>query len=102
MRGKVAAIPGTAWVQRGPEILTRDVGDEVLLTSEARSEVDVLKGTAAEVWRLLEEPIVVADLVGLLAEAYSADPAVVEADVDALLARLSEIGAVQVLADADD
>lgn len=60
-----------------------------------------LRGTAAVIWRALDQPITIADLVRELADVYGAAPEVVEADVEGLVDGLARIEAVQVFADAD-
>ena len=56
--------------------------------------VILLPGTGAIVWDLLEEPATLTELVATLAEAYEADPAVVDHDVRTLLGELETLGAV--------
>ena len=70
---------------RSPAALTRSVGDQVLLASADRDEVDVLSGTASVVWRLLEEPRTLGGLVEMLSAAYRAPRDVIGVDVRALL-----------------
>ncbi len=51
-------------------------------------DFDRLSGTAAAVWRLLEEPRTVAELVGTLGARYGSPPAEIERDARALLQEL--------------
>jgi hypothetical protein len=69
--------------------------DAVVLLPPAAPEPVSLAGTAALVWDLLAEPASVSELVDALAEHFGDDPARITRDVDALLARLSDLGAVE-------
>jgi hypothetical protein len=42
--------------RRSPDVLWRNVGPEVLLTRPRIETTEVLSETAAQVWRLLEDP----------------------------------------------
>jgi hypothetical protein len=75
---------------RSSSALSRQVGDETLVTRVDRESLDVLAGTAGHIWRLLEQPRTVAELVEILAGHYRADPERIRRDVDRLLEDLVE------------
>ncbi len=76
-------------------VLWRYVGREVLVGLPSGEGVEVLAGTAGHVWRLLADQPTLAQLSGLLGEAYGAPREVVAADVGALLEELCSRGFVE-------
>jgi hypothetical protein len=83
--------------RRAQGVLSRRYADEVLLASMDRDGCEGLSGPATDVWNLLESPRSLADLVGALAPGYSASPALIAKDVDALITTLRERGFVEEL-----
>jgi hypothetical protein len=81
-------------VQRSPHVLWRVTLDTVILLPPALDEPIALAGTGPEIWELLAEQRRVGDLVDTLAQRHGADTAVVREDVEALLRRLTKVGAV--------
>ena len=84
---------GAVW-RRRDDVLWRRSLDAVILLPVGVEDPVTLPGTGASVWDVLETPASLTELVEVLADAYDADPAVVEHDVRALLAELEELGAV--------
>jgi hypothetical protein len=80
--------------RRRDDVLWRRSLDAVILLPVGADDPLTMPGTGAAVWDLLEEPASLAELVVILAEAFDADPAVVEHDVATLLAELEDLGAV--------
>ena len=80
---------------RSSSALSRQVGDETLVTRVDRVSIDVLAGTAGHIWRLLEQPRTLAELVEVLGGDYRADPERIRRDVDRLLEDLVERGWVK-------
>ena len=81
--------------RRREDVLWRRSLDAVILMPAGADDPVTLPGTGASVWDLLEEPATVAELVGVLSEAYDAgDRQVVEHDVRRLLLDLEALGAV--------
>jgi hypothetical protein len=85
-------------VRQAPSALCRDLGDEVLVAVPGRPDVDVLTGGAALVWRLLETPLLVGEMVAELAEPGGPDPLEVRAGLDAVLADLRGRGLIEEVA----
>jgi hypothetical protein len=81
------------WRRRDDVIWRRSL-DAVFLLPAGIDDPMTLPDTGASVWDLLEEPATVAELVATLADAYDADPTVVEHDVCELLAELEDLGVV--------
>ena len=81
-------------LQRNPDVLQQDLDGEVLLLLPEGSEVLHLNDSASALWRALDEPRTLDEVAALLADAYAADPAVVRADLLALLPELQARGAV--------
>jgi hypothetical protein len=86
--------------RRSPSVLTRRSLDTVLLLPTGAEDVVTLAGTGIAVWELLDTWRTVEALTELLAPRYEADPAVVRADVGALIASLEELGALELAADS--
>jgi coenzyme PQQ synthesis protein D (PqqD) len=81
--------------RRSPAALFRTAGSEVLLASADRDGVDLLPGTAAAVWLLLEEPASLAHLSEDLAELYAMPVERVVEDVEPLVDELTRRGWVE-------
>jgi hypothetical protein len=79
-------------VHRSPAVLSRTVGDHVLLASLDRPNVDELSGSAAVVWELLATPLTTAELMDELAALYDASTEVLARDVGELLRDLERRG----------
>jgi hypothetical protein len=90
------------WFMRSPRSLWRNAGSEVLATTREAEEIAQLSPTAAAVWRLLEEPRSVADVVSRLAAEYGEDPERIAPQVSRLLRDLIGRGLVEAVADTDD
>jgi hypothetical protein len=89
---------GSRPVRQADGVLSRDLGDEVLLAVAGRQEVDVLMGGAVAVWRLLQTPVAPSDLAGELAASEGADLLEVRAGLDRVLADLRGRGLVEEVA----
>jgi hypothetical protein len=79
-------------------VLWRRSLDAVVLLPTGADDVVTLAGTGVDVWELLDTWRSPEALGALLADAYGADPAEVEADVGLLLGYLEEVGALETLA----
>ena len=74
----------TRWM-RSPHVLQRRTLDTCVLLGIDADEPVILGGTGADVWTLLAEARTLDQLVGILAEHYAGDAAVIATDVSALL-----------------
>ena len=81
--------------RRVPDLLWRRSLDAVLVLAPDADEPLTLAGTGPEVWELLASPVSLGDLVAGLAARHGADPVIVEADVTALLGRLTALGVLE-------
>lgn len=79
---------------RSPDVLSRSVAGEVLVTAPGREEVDRLSPSAVAVWSLLEEPRTLSAVVEHLMETFHAPRAKIAGDVEVLLANLVQRGLV--------
>jgi len=70
---------------RSPHVLQRRTLETFVLLAVDGDEPVILAGTGADVWALLAEARTLEEVVDTLAEHYSGDPAVIAADVSALL-----------------
>ncbi len=75
--------------------LAAEVDGEVVLMSLERGNYYGLDEIGSDIWRRLEQPIRVADLVTALTADYDGDPAMIERDVLDLLTRLLDNGLVE-------
>jgi type IV secretory pathway TrbD component len=78
--------------RRSPAALHRTVGHEVLLAGADRESFDVLPGTAASVWTLLEKSATLPELSDELARTYGTPVERIVADVAPLLDELVRRG----------
>lgn len=82
-----------AW-RRSTTTLWRRTTTGVVLLPASASEPVRLAGAAALVWDVLEEPTPVSEATELLARACGEDPSDVRSEIEALLAELRRLGAV--------
>lgn len=76
--------------------LTGEIDSSVILLSIESGKYFGLNPIAQEIWRAIERPTRVADLVERLAKAYDADTETISRDVLALIAKLVQHGLVAV------
>jgi hypothetical protein len=86
--------------RRSPRVLWRRSLDAVVVLPAGAEEPVTLGGTGVAVWELLDTWRSVQALTELLAPRYGADPAVVAADVRALVHALDLLGALETAADS--
>ena len=80
-------------------VIHRCVADEDMLVpiGEAAGEMNglyVLTPTGGEIWDMLADGKDVEDIVSIMSEDYGEDPAVVRADVTAIIEKLKALGLV--------
>lgn len=80
-------------------VIHRCVADEDMLVpvGEAAGEMNglyVLTPTGGEIWDMLAEGKDVEDIVSIMSEDYGEDPAVIRADVTAIIEKLKALGLV--------
>jgi len=75
-----------------PDVLTRSVGDDLVLVQLDRSEIFSLNPTGARLWRLLMDGESVSDAVSLLLSEYDVDETALRAEVEALVSNLANEG----------
>jgi len=85
----------SATFHRGREVLSRMVGDDVIVAIPGRDDFDFLTGPAAAIWDMLDRPCSTADIVDRLASIYAAEPDVIAAGLADLIGELVSHGAVE-------
>jgi len=78
-------IDSNSIVERAPGLLEANVGAEIVMLSIASNAYYDMDSIGAEIWRLLEEPVRVRDLVASIAGGYDVELDVCEGDVIAFL-----------------
>lgn len=73
-----------------------DVAGETVLMSLERSRCYGLGAIGSDIWKRLESPVRVADLVAELNEEYEAEPGRIEQDVLELLSQMADEGLIRV------
>jgi hypothetical protein len=86
--------------ERDPAIVTRRIGDEIVLvpvrsSTGAMSEIFALNETAALVWNALAQPQSVDELSALMTNEFAIDSGPAQADIAELLDLLLEAQAIR-------
>ena len=89
-----ASAVAARYVQ-APTTLARMTLTGVLLLPEGRSEPVLVTSPGDAVWALLERPATVAEITATLAREFTADPTEIATDIDALIAHLLSLEAIQ-------
>jgi len=82
-------------LRRSPLVLWRSVGAEVILAEPGRTDFELLSGSGGAVWRALDGPRTLAELVDALAVEHGVEAASIEGDVRQLVGTLSARGLVE-------
>lgn len=90
------AIDLVKWVQAAPGPLAAAVGDELALLSLPQGRYYGLNATGAQIWRWLEQPCRVSELLERLLAHYQVEPSVGQSDLLELLGRLADSGLIEV------
>ncbi len=94
---------GRSSFRQAPGVLTRSVGDEVLVALPQGTDVASLAQTSAEVWRVLAGGgRTLREVVDALAEIHPVPPKTIAGDVERLLADLLDRGLVEEIAEEDE
>jgi hypothetical protein len=84
-----------------PQLSQREFAGEVLVLNPDCDDVEHLQGTAVHVWKMLETPRTLPDLVMVLSQQYAAHEADIGEDVEALLDDLIARDLVEEVVDVD-
>ena len=84
---------------RVPGVLVRQVGGDLIVAAVGQEGFEVLSPTAGDVWRLLDKPMTLEQLVETVSSTYSVAQEVIARDVEALLGHLLERGLIESVAD---
>jgi Coenzyme PQQ synthesis protein D (PqqD) len=84
----------TGWA-RDERVLWRAAPGLVVVLGPHAKEPISLRGSAVPLWATLDRPQNVADVVERLAPAFSADPDIIRADIEPVIARLAQVGALR-------
>jgi hypothetical protein len=82
-------------VARAREHLSSEVAGDTVILHLQTGQYYSLNGSASSLWRHLEMPITVRELIAKQEQEYDAAPAVVEKDAIALLLKLRDAGLIQ-------
>ena len=80
---------------RAAALLEAEVDGEIVALDREQGVVLGFNGVASDVWRLLEQPRSLDELVAALGERYEVDDAQCRTEIAALLDRLSELNLVR-------
>lgn len=94
-------IPGPARFRQSPAVLSRTVGDEVILALAEREDFTCLAGSGRAIWEVMDAPRTLPDMVSILSDAYAVEEGVLARDVEQLLDELLEQRLVEQVADGD-
>lgn len=86
-----ASLQSDQWlISRTGTLIEAGVGDELFALDVEGGHCFGFNATAAQIWRLLEQPMTLAALCDALAAEYAIDRATCEAEVSALLRSLAD------------
>ena len=77
-------------IARSPALISANVDDEIVIMSINKGHYFGLDDIASEVWRRLDQPSTLADLVESLVQDYDAPRETIERDVVELLRRMAD------------
>ena len=84
----------TSTVTRSDQVLSTDLGGEIVMMDLESGEYFNMKDTAHRIWELVETPKTVGDLVEALQAEFSVDPDTCQKDVTSFVAELQSAGIV--------
>jgi hypothetical protein len=75
------------WIKfrQAPSTLTRDIGDEILVTRAWSDGIQGLPAPASVVWRKLASPVTLPELLEDVSRAYEVEASMIADDVKSLL-----------------
>jgi len=82
-------------LRRSPRVLWRSVGAEVILAEPGRTDFELLSGSGGAVWRALDGPRTLPELVDALAAKHGVEAGSIERDVRQLVGTLTARGLVE-------
>lgn len=83
-------IADSTIISRSPSVITAVVDGEVVMMSIEQGQYFGLDDIGSDIWKRLDPPCALADLIDRLAADYDADRASIAADVRALLETMAE------------
>ncbi len=84
-------------VQRSKTAVAAEVGNEVVLMNLPRGRCYGLGAVGTDLWKKMESPIRIEDLIAALSHEYAAEPGVLTADVLETLEQYASEGLVEVV-----
>jgi hypothetical protein len=84
----------TTRLRRAPHVLWRSVGAEVILAEPGRTDFELLSGSGGAVWRALDDPRTLGELIEALAAEHGVEADAIKDDVRQLVHTLSARGLV--------
>jgi len=90
-------LSSEARVVREASLLSAEIGTEIVVLDPEEGAYYDTDAVGADVWRLVAQPIRIADLCKALQEMYEVDPATCEADVLAFLEAARSDNLIRVL-----
>lgn len=92
------------WIKfrQAPSTLSRDIGDEILVTRAWSDRIEGLPAPASVVWRKLASPVTLPELLEDVSRAYEVDASVIADDVKTLLDELMHKHLVEELVASHD
>lgn len=76
-------------------VVQEDFGDSVMVGDASGNHWLILRGTAIDIWQLLQEPRSSDALRQALAERFAGDPGQMRADIESFLEQLLHAGIIQ-------
>jgi hypothetical protein len=81
--------------RRATELMEAELGDELVALDEQRGVCFGFSSTATDIWRLLQAPRTIEELLVILTQDYDVDEATCREDVTSCLGQMMENGLVE-------
>jgi hypothetical protein len=82
------ALVDATLISRNPSVVTAEVDGEILMLNIDKGDYFGLDNIGSDIWRRIEPPCSLAELIDRLAADYDADRATIAADVRTFLGRM--------------
>ena len=95
-----AKIGATTLVVREAEVFCAEIDEEIVMMSQDLDSYCGINEIGSRIWQLIESPVLVSDLCGILLDEFEVDPEVCEREVTTFLSQLVSEGLAKTVDDS--